>query len=246
MKIAAVLALLLITAGAVSANELHVLVPKDLRGIVMEVANFYEKNNPGWKVKMRIGPSQELSKLIIGGTPSDVFILNDDKAIDELKQHQLTGDIKPFLADDLVVVAPINSKLQIDQPSKLVFPELKGVALFKEDDQLGKSSREYLTKIGILGSIQTKIGIQENTKALVKSLADGVTDWGILHQSDATDVPTLKVIYKIPQKDVAPHIYFLGSVSKSSQKEAIQKFMTTIQSTIIQKFFENAGFRIVK
>ena len=246
MKIAAVFALLLIAAGIVSANDLHVLAPRNLRGIMMEVSNFYEKNNPGWHVKVRIGTSQELSNLIVQGTPADVFILNDDKTIDELKQHQITTDIKPFLADDLVVVAPANSKLQIDQPSKLAFPELKGVALFEEDDPVGKSSRAYLTKIGVLGSIQSKIGIQQNPKALVKSLQGGLTDWGILYQSDAMDRPTLKVIYKIPPTDLAPHIYYLGSANKSAQKEATQKFMATLQSTIIQKFFENAGFRILK
>ena len=246
MRIAFVIGWFFILSNVVLAKDLNVLAPKTVRGIVMEISNFYEKKNPDWDVKVRTGGSQELSNLIVQGTPADVFFLSDDKAVQLLKDKQLTTDAKPYLADDLVVVALATSKLQIDNPSKLAFPELKGVALLEEDDPIGKSTRDYLRKIDIFNSIQNKIGIQENAKAIRKSLEDGITDWGILYQSDVNDVPTLKVLYKIPERDNTPHFYYLGTVTKSTEKEAARNFISAVRSSIIQKFFENAGFRIVR
>jgi molybdenum ABC transporter molybdate-binding protein len=242
----ALLVLFLLAATSAHAKDLHVLAPKSIRGIMIEISKFFEKNNPDWQVQLRIGTSVALSNLVIQGTPADVFLLNEEKPLEALQEKQLASRVKPFLADDAVIVASAASKLEISDPAKLVFPELKGVALYEETDPVGKASRDYLKKIGILDSIQSKVGIQTSTKDVLKSLQDGITDWSILYQSDVLHATGIKVLYQIPEKDFAPQFYYLGTVATSTQKEGIRKYLATIHSTIIQKFFENAGYRIVK
>jgi molybdate transport system substrate-binding protein len=239
------IALILLTTPSIYATDLHVFAPKNLKGVMIEICEFFEKIHEPWKVQLRTGSSFDLSKLITRGSTADVFLLGDEKSLGGLKERKLVQDVNLFLADDLVIISAATSKLEIQDPSKLAYPELKGVALFSETSTFGKASREYLKKIGIWDAVQTKIGIQKDTKSLLKSLQAGETDWTILYRSDVVHSNGMKVLWKIPEKDFAPHLYFLGSVTASSQKEGIRQFLETIQSTIAKKFFENAGLRVI-
>jgi molybdenum ABC transporter molybdate-binding protein len=238
-------ALLTLIGLPVHASDLHVFAPKSIKSVMTEISEIFKQNNPGWKVDLRTDRSDILSKLIERGSTADVFILDDDDSVKGLKAKKAIENTIPFLADDLVIVAASTSKLTIADPSKLFFPDIKGVALFDEKTPLGKSSREYLKKIKVWDSILSKIGIQENPKSVIKSLQAGETDWGILHQSDVADSTGLKVLWVIPEKDLTPNLYYLGSVSKSSQKKEAKLFIDVVKSTIATKFFENAGLRIV-
>jgi len=239
------IALILLATPSVYATDLHVFAPKSMKAVLLEVSQFFERNNPQWNVQLRIGNSSDLAKLIVEGSTAD-FLLSDQKSLDELQEKKFVQNVKPFLADDAVIVAAASSKLEIPDTSKLVYPELKGVALFEESNPLGKASREYLKKIKVWDSVQTKIGIQTNTKSAMKSLLAGATDWAILYRSDAVHAKGIKILLTIPEKDLAPHLYFLGSVTASSQKDGALRFLETIQSTIAKKFFENAGLRVIK
>lgn len=212
---------------------------------MIEISEFFEKNHPGWKVQLRTGKSSDLGKLITQRSSADVFLLGDEKTIKALADKNLVQNVTPFLADDLVIIAPSTSKLEITDPSKLAFPELKGVALFSESNSLGKASREYLKKIKVWDSVLSKVGIQKDAKSVFKSLQAGQTDWAVLYKSDIVHAAGVKVLWKIPEKDLAPHIYSLGKVTASTHKEEAQRFIETIQSTIAMKFFENAGLRVV-
>jgi molybdenum ABC transporter molybdate-binding protein len=229
----------------VRATELHVFAPKSVKSVMIEISEIFKQNNSGWKVDLRTDRSPTLAQLISQGSNADIFLMDDEDSVKELKEKKFIENVIPFLADDLVIVASAQSKLTITDPSKLFFPDIKGVALFEETTPLGKSSREYLKKINVWDSVKSKIGIQENSKSLIKSLQAGDTDWGILHQSDVAQQSAVKVLWIIPEKDLKPNRYYLGSVSKSTQKEGVRKFLDVMKSTIAAKVFENAGLRIV-
>jgi molybdate transport system substrate-binding protein len=238
-------ALLILTAIPVHASELHVLTPKSLKSVMIEISEIFKQNNSGWKVDLKTDRSPILAQLILQGSSADVFLLDDEDSVKDLKEKKKIENVIPFLADDLVIVAASTSKLTITDPSKLFFPDIKGVALFAETTPLGKSAREYLKQIKVWDSILSKIGIQENSKSVIKSLQAGETDWGILYQSDVAQSPGLKVLWVIPEKDLAPNLYYLGRASKSTQKEEARIFIDVVKSTIATKLFENTGLRVV-
>ena len=239
-------ALLMLIGTNLSANDLHVYAPKPLKGALTEMSELFERKNPDWKVKLRIGKSGELSRLISQQTAADVFLLNDDKAIRTLREKKQIQNVRKFLADDLVIIGSATSKLEITEPSKLVYPELKAVALFGDKHPLGKAARAYLEKVKILESVIVKVAPKKNTKEVIQSIVGGEVDWAIVYASDISHAKGIKVLWKIPEKDVTPEIYYIGKVTNSQHPQGVKLFMETLTSTIAEKIYENSGFRLLK
>ena len=232
-------------ASVTVAAELEVSVPRSLKGAMIEICELHEKNHPQWKVKLRSGKSSELGRMIASGHSTDAFVLADDKLVQQLQKKNQIGNVRRFLADDLVVIASATSTLTITEPSKLVFPELKGVALMGEKHPVGKIARAYLTKEKVLSNIQTKISPKKSTKEVVAGIVAGEADWGIIYGSDAIHAKGVKVIWKIPETGARSEIYYIGTVNDSEHPAEARQFLQTLNSTIAKKIFENAGLRLI-
>ncbi len=239
------ISMILLGAG-LEASELQVSTTKNLQGILIEISEVFESKNDGWNVELRTGKSGELTKLIAKGRSTDVFLLSDAKTIRELQQKKKIQNVKQFLADDLVVVGPATSKLDITDPGKLAFPELKGIALFAEKNPIGKIAREYLKKNKLMDALNAKVLIKKNTKEVLNAITSAQADWGIVYASDVVHVKGIKVLWRIPEKDVTSQVYYVGTVTNSQNHEGALLFLQTLNSTIATKFFENAGFRALK
>jgi molybdate transport system substrate-binding protein len=236
---------ILIGTSLADATELHVSAPRSLKGALLEISELHEKNHPAFKVKLRTGKSSELGRMIAGNHRTDVFILADQKTVEQLKSKNKADNVRKFLADDLVVIAAAASTLVIDDPKKLSFPELKGVALFAEKHPVGKVARAYLTGLNLSEALAPKISPKKSTKEVVTGIVAGEADWGIVYASDVVHSKGVKVIWKIPETAATPEIYFSGTVADSPHKQAARQYLATLNSTIARKIFQNAGFRLL-
>jgi molybdate transport system substrate-binding protein len=234
--------LLFLFAVQASAAELSVIGPRALSEPLTEITEFFERKYTDWKVNLRIGKSSELARLIPRTGSADVFLLNDDTAIQQLKKRKKIENVRPFVADDLVVIADSGSKLTITEPSKLVSPELKAVALLNKRNPTAKAARAYLTKMNLLESVEKKISEKKDLKALVSAITSKEADWGIAYSSDITQQKGVKIIWTIPDSQ---RIYYVGTITSTPHKKGANYFLETIHSTIALKLFENAGLRIV-
>ena len=237
--------LLLLSTG-LEAADLHVSATKNLKGVLIEITELFENKHSEWKVKLRTGKSSELAKLVANGTSTDLFVLNDEKTVRELQRKKKIENVKRFLADDLVVIGPAASKLEITDPGKLAFPELKGVALFAEKHPIGKMARKYLNKIKLMDAVNAKVSIKKNTKEVLSAVMSAEADWGIVYASDIVHAKGIKVLWKIPEQELTSQIYFAGTVTNSKNQEGSRLFMETLNSTIAIKIFENSGLRPLK
>jgi molybdate transport system substrate-binding protein len=237
---------LLLLSTALEAADLHVSATKNLKGVFIEISELFENKHSEWKVKLRTGKSSELGKLIENGTSTDVFVLNDEKTIRELQRKKKIENVKRFLADDLVVIGPAASKLEITDPGKLAFPELKAVALFAEKHPVGKMARKYLNKIKLMDAVNAKVSIKKNTKEVLNAVVTAEADWGIVYASDIVHAKGIKVLWKIPEQELTSQLYFAGTVTNSKDQEGSRLFMETLNSTIAIKIFENSGLRPLK
>jgi molybdate transport system substrate-binding protein len=237
---------LLLLSTALEAADLHVSATKNLKGVLIEISELFENKHSEWKVKLRTGKSSELGKLIANGTSTDLFVLNDEKTIRELQRKKKIENVKRFLADDLVVIGPAASKLEITDPGKLAFPELKGVALFAEKHPVGKMARKYLDKIKLMDAVNAKVSIKKNTKEVLNAVMTAEADWGIVYASDIVHAKGIKVLWKIPEQELTSQLYFAGTVTNSKNQGGSRLFLETLNSTIAIKIFENSGLRPLK
>ena len=238
--------LLLLVSDRAMGAELHVSAPRGIKPAIQEICEMFEKNNPEWKVKLRTGKSGDLGRLISQGTRTDVFVLSDEKTVRTLSQKKRSQDVRRFLADDFIVIGSENSKLEITDVTKLSFPELKGVALYAEKSPVGKRARAYLKKANLLDPLLPKISENKTKKELISSITSGSADWGIVYATDAVHAKGIKVLWKIPETEIPPDFYYIGSVTKSKNQEGARLFLQALNSTIALKIFENAGFRLLK
>src|SRR5262249_43044057 len=82
-------ALMLIGAGAATAQEIVLSVAVSLKEAVEEVGRGFSAAHPGVKLRYNFGASGDLQKQIEAGAPVDVFLSAALRQMDELEKQNL-------------------------------------------------------------------------------------------------------------------------------------------------------------
>ena len=95
-----------------------------------ELGGIYERRT-GTKVTFTFGSSGELEKQIEAGAPVDVFASAAEKEMDELQAKNLIDRATraDFARNSLVLVVPVDSKLQLQSFSDLEKPSVTKIAI---------------------------------------------------------------------------------------------------------------------
>jgi molybdate transport system substrate-binding protein len=246
LKVLLLCVVVLILGWSVDAGELTVVGPRALTGALKEIAHFFEQQHPDTKVSLRTENSVQVVRLLELGTPIDVVCVADEKHLQNLRDKNLLekGSEIRLGSNELVVVAPESSKLEIKDPKDLVPKELNKVVFYPENSAIQEKVKTYLTRINLLDALKDKKAEMKDTRAAIAALTKGEVDWAFVYSDDAADQKGLKIIWRVPSTEIPPVVYF-GSIARSStQKPNAKSFLDSTQSTISQKILENAGFSL--
>ena len=149
------------------------------------------------------------------------------------KSLVIPGSAINLLGNDIVLIAPTDSKLEITVApgfpladalgdGKLAMADVKAVPA-------GKYGKAALEQLGVWTSVEGKVAQAENVRAALKLVATGEAPLGIVYATDASAEPAVKVIGTFPAESHKPIIYPVALVATSSTPSAAD-FVKFLQS----------------
>ncbi len=111
---------ILLAAPAVGGEEILVFAAASLTESLEEIGKTFEART-GVVVRFSFGASGDLARQIEAGAPADVFFSADTMKMDGLERAGLVKreNRREFLSNQLVVVVPADSRLEISKPEDL-------------------------------------------------------------------------------------------------------------------------------
>ena len=239
--------ILAIAPAFAGAAELTVLAAASLKGPLDAIAADFEKAS-GIKVRLSFAASSALARQIESGVPAGVFISADRDWMDHVEKAGLLAPASRgnLLANDLVLVAPKDSKVQLKIGPGFPLAKALGdgrLALAQPDSvPAGKYAKAALTKLGVWPEVEKRVAGAESVRAALAFVARGEAPLGIVYRTDALAEPGVRTVDVFPSATHPPIVYPVA-VLKGAQEEAGKRFQLYLRSQDARVTWQMAGFR---
>lgn len=250
-KTLALLLALGLTLGA-HAGELVVYAASSTTDALSEVAAAYEKAS-GNEVHFSFASSSTLAKQIMAGAPADIYVSANVGWMDkvEAKGVILNDSRHSFVANQLVLIAPVASKLQ---PLEIT----KGFALAKllGDGRLALANPEHvpagiyakasLESLGVWESVKDRLVRGSNVRVTLNYVANGGIPLGIVYGTDAAVADKVKQLGVFPADSHPPIVYTTALTKQvTADDQAARDFFAFMSSDVADAIMADYGFRVL-
>lgn len=229
------------------AETIMVSAAASLTDAFTEIGQEFEKQHPNTKVEFNFAAAGAILQQIIQGAPVDVFVSADQEI---MNKAQTQGVIKQntrvnFVANQLVVITPLNSQLVLNSLDDVAKQEL--VVLGNPNTTpIGRYIQEEMQKRNLWERFQTTMVLSETVRQSLNYVARAEVDAGFVFMTDAkTAQDKVKVAFVVvPEKGhekINPFVYPIAQVQNSSKAEATQ-FIEYVLSLKGQAILSKHGF----
>ncbi|MFZ3323034.1 MAG: molybdate ABC transporter substrate-binding protein [Usitatibacter sp.] len=241
------LAAFLLVAGAARADDIVVFAASSLKEALNAVVHAYEANGKDHVIVSYAG-SNDLGRQIENGAPADVFISADKEWIDYVVQRNLVlrGSRTKLLANDLVLIAPAASKVQLKLAPGVNIAGALGngrIALADPDTvPSGKYGKAAFTSLGAWSAIEGKVTATDSVRAALALVSRGEAPLGVVYSTDAFLDKRVRIVDTFPANTHPPVEYRMARLKRGTSPSvtALQTYLASPEALIIFKQF---GFR---
>jgi len=241
-----ILLALLLAPGA-SAQEVVVSVAVSLKEAVEEAGRGFMAARSGVTLRYNFGASGDLQKQIEAGAPVDAFLSAALRQMDELEKQRLivSASRRAFARNVLVVVKPVDSKVDIAQPADLLAARVTRIAVGNPRTvPAGQYAEESLRALGLWDRLQPKIVLAENVRQALDYVARGEVDAGFVYTTDAAPRGQGVVeAFRPPEDSYRPIVYPGAVVTAAKQPELALAFLDTLSSPAGRAILKRFGFQ---
>ncbi|NIY71310.1 molybdate ABC transporter substrate-binding protein [Marivivens donghaensis] len=242
MKSAVLAAVMALSAGQASADEVIVFAAASLKTALDEIASDY-KAETGETVLISYAGSSKLAQQIIQGAPADVFISASTQWMDAVEAEGLLtkGSRTDLLGNSLVLVGFEDAMFDIAGLPEHLGNERLAMALVNSVPA-GQYGKEALTSLSLWGTLAPSVAQADNVRAALALVATGEAPFGIVYASDAVAEPSVHVIATFAEDTHAPIIYPAALTTEASDT-AFLDYLSTPQAADV---FEAQGFTVMQ
>ena len=239
--------LLAVAAPLAHADTVIVFAAASLKESLDAVSAAFESAS-GHKVAVSYAATNALARQIEAGAPADLFISADTDWIDYVEQKGLAapGSRRTLLGNDLVLVAPASSTLQLKlAPGVNVAQALgdKRIALANPDAvPAGKYAKAAFTALGAWGGLETKVAAADNVRAALALVSRGEAPLGVVYRTDAMADRGVRIVDAFPASTHPPIVY-PAVLLKRATSPAAAAFAAHLRSPESLATFVRFGFR---
>ena len=243
-----VLALLLATSAA--ADGVTVFADPGLKESLEAVGKAFQAAT-GHQVAVSQGAGSVLAKHVENGAPADLFIAEGAQALDALEARQLLvpGSRKDVLANELVLIAPATSNLEVRLVAGVDLARVLdgGRLVMPHPDQTiaGGHAKAALTSLGAWDGIVRRVGAAPNSRAVVAAVARGQERLGIVYRTEALAEKRVRIVDTFPAGSHPPIVYTVAQVARMSPPAAFD-FADYVTAPPSRAVFERHGFAILR
>jgi molybdate transport system substrate-binding protein len=245
--LALALAVLLLGAPGVRAQEVTLSVAISLKDAIEELGRGFTAAHPGVVLRYNFGASGDLQKQIEAGAPVDVFLSAAQRQMDELEKQSLivATTRRAFARNVLTVVKPADSRLDLVQAVDLLEGRVGKIAVGNPKSvPAGQYAEESLRKLDLWDRVQRKLVFAENVRQVLDYVARGEVDAGFVYTTDAaTRAQGVKEAFRPPDDTYRPVIYPGAVVAASKQPALGRAFLDLLESSQGRTVLGRFGFQ---
>lgn len=226
-------------------TEINISPAISLKDALTEIQNSYNAKRPNVKLVFNFGASSSLQKQIEQGAPVDIFISASQKEIDELELKNLiiNSSRKNLVKNQLVLVVPINSPVEVNSFQDLSKPEVSRIALGEPAlVPAGRYGQQVLQKLDLWDQLRNKAVFAKDVRTVLTYVETGNVDAGIVYKTDALIGGRFKTVATAPEDTHQPIVYpfaIIAGTKNLSEAENFAAFLITPESKAI---FKKYGF----
>jgi molybdate transport system substrate-binding protein len=210
---------------------------------IEQVARDFQSEN-GTPIEVSPGPSSGLAKQIEQGASADLFLAADQASADYLAAKQLVSARRNLLANELVVVAPKASDVEVRDLRDLVDPRIHRLALAEAKVPAGEYARQALRNAAVWDKVESRVVGGIDVRATLQFVVTGEAEAGLVYRTDALYEPRVRVAVKVEPGLHDPIQYPLVLLRREPGKEAARRFYDYLGSKKAAGVFERAGFGV--
>lgn len=226
-------------------ENLTISAAVSLKDAFSEIGELY-KSKTGKSVSFNFGASGALQRQIETGAPVDVFASAGEKQMDELAAKNLidTSSRKDFARNELVLIAPINSNLNLNGFQGLADANVRKIAVGNPKTvPAGQYTEQLFEKNNLKNALQAKLILAEDVRQVLDYVARGETDAGIVYATDARSAEEkIRIAATASENDHQPILYPIALLKDGKRKQSAKEFLDLILSAEGQKILQKYGF----
>lgn len=231
----------------VKAVELTISAAASMTDALTDIQKSYEASNPNMKLNFNFGASGALQQQIEQGAPVDLFLSAAVKNMTALVDKQLIDSNQQInlLKNELVVVAPVDSKTPIENMNDLTKAEVKTVAIgIPESVPAGNYAKEALTNAKFWDALQVKSVQAKDVRQVLQYVETGNADAGFVYKTDALTSDKVKVVFAVDAATYKTIQYPIGIVKATKHAKEAEDFYSYLQSKEALDVFTKYGFSV--
>ena len=230
--------------GSVAAGDVVVSAASSLTNAFQNVATAYEAKHPGTKVVLNFAASDVLLQQIANGAPADVFASADQTAMDKAQTQGvlLKGSRKNFATNQLVLIVPMASHLNITSLKDLDQPAIKRIAYGDPASvPVGRYTKAALEADGSWPAVSAKAVLAQNVRQSLDYVARDEVDAGFVFATDAAIMPdNVRITLRVSSP--TPISYPIAVVSLAKHVDDARAFEDFVLSPEGQQLLAKSGF----
>jgi len=233
-----------------SPSELVVFGAASLRDVFARLAQAFERQNPGVKVLLNFGGSQELRTQLENGAAADVFASADHKNLDPLVAQGLASMSSDFACNELALV--VRAGLKADVKTLGDLPRVDRLVVGGEQVPIGAYTGELLEKAkNVWGTdfprrVLAKVVSRElNVKQVLTKVVLGEADAGFVYRTDALaggGLGTKARVVPLPASVNVVARYPLAVLAKAPHPSLAGRWVDLLRSPTGLAALRDAGF----
>jgi molybdate transport system substrate-binding protein len=243
-----ILCLLVMTLGGCHDNSrvsLTISAAASLQEAIGEVETVYRFGHTTVDFRNNFGSSGTLAREVEQGAPVDIFISAAAKPMDDLQGKGLiaTGTRVNLLRNSLVLIAPLDSKLQgfaglSDASTRLI------AVGDPASVPAGQYAQQTLNALHLYDEVKGKLVLGKDVRQVLTYIETGDADAGFVYATDAQISRRVRVVAIVPESAHEPIVYPAAVVKTSENQDAARSFVEFLGSSEAKAIFTKHGYTL--
>lgn len=197
-------------------------------------------------VRANFASSSSLAMLLTRGVRADLFLSANEEWADRVEAAvTVECQRKNLLGNTLVLIAPVDSPLQLEQLAELSSKVIRRIAMADPFSvPAGIYARELLQQAGLWKDTEKRIAATADVRRALTLVEQGAADVGIVYATDASSSDGVKVLLKLPESKTRV-VYPLLRIENVDQDERVKELFDFFDSDVAKRIFQQYGFRVL-